>query len=98
MAVIYKEASDDSMTHTLRLEDGSKLQIHDINLQLIDQNDFSNFPKTPLDYRNEVGMGLTLQEAQALSRPRTLSPLQQELMSWYHRLYHLFFCILLHLA
>ena len=67
MAVVYEGDSSDSLTHTIRLEDESKLQIHDINLLLIDQPDLSNFPKIPLDYRNDVGTGLTLQEAQALA-------------------------------
>ena len=51
-------------------------------------------PKTPLDYRNEVGTGLSLEEAQALDRPQTISRLQQELMSWHCRLYHLPYRIL----
>ena len=55
-------------------------------------------PNTPLEYRNEVGTVLTLDEAQALARPHTLSPLQQEFMSWHHRLYHLPYCILFRLA
>ena len=53
---------------------------------------------TPLEYRNEVVTGLTLGEAQALARPRNLSPLQQEFMSWHHRLYHLPYRILFWLA
>ena len=55
-------------------------------------------PNTPLDYKNEVGTGLTLGEAQALARPRTLSPFQKEFMSWHHRLYHLPYHILFRLA
>ena len=51
-------------------------------------------PNTPLKYRNEVRTGLTLDEAQDLARPRTLSPLQQEFMSWYHQLYHLPYLII----
>ena len=84
VAVVYKVTSADSLTHTIRLEDGSNIQIHDINLQLIDQPDFSNFPKTPLDYRNWVGTGLTLEEAHSLAWPHTLSLLQQERISWHH--------------
>ena len=53
---------------------------------------------SPLDYRNEVGTGLTLDEAQSLARPRTLSPLQQEVMSWYHQLYHLPYRIIFRLT
>ena len=98
VAVVYEGDSADRLTHIIRLEYESKLQIKNINLQLIDQPDFLNFPKNHLDYRNEVGMSLTLEEAHALARPYTLSPLQQELMSWYHRLYHLPLRILFRLA
>ena len=55
-------------------------------------------PNTPLGYRNEVGTGLTLDEAQVLAIPRTLSPLQQDFMIWHHRLYHLPYRILFRLA
>ena len=86
VAVVYKGASADSLTHNIRLEVGSKLQIHDSNLQLIDKPDFSNLPKNPLDYRNEVGPGLTLQETQDLAQTRTLSLLQQDIISCHHRI------------
>lgn len=98
VTAVYEGASADGLTHTVRLENGTRVDVHDSNLQLIDQPDFANIPRTPLDYRNEVGKGLTLQEAQSLARPRTLSPLQQELMSWHHRLYHLPFRIIFRLA
>ena len=39
VAVFYKGAIYDILTHTIRLEDGSKLQFHESNLQLIDQPD-----------------------------------------------------------
>jgi hypothetical protein len=48
-----------------------------------------NIPKTPLDYCKEVGTGISKQEAEALARPRILTPIQQELMDWHHHLYHL---------
>ena len=97
-AVVYEGASADGLSHTIRLANGTKLAVHDSNLQLLDQPDFSNIPKTPLEYRNEIGKGLSLTEAQALARPRPLSPLQQELMSWHHRLYHLAFRHIFQLA
>ena len=78
LPVVYEGASADGLLHTDFLEDGTKLTVHDSNLQLLDQPDFSNMPKTPLDYRNDVGTGLSLEEAQALARPQTISPLQQE--------------------
>ena len=40
VAVFYEGASADNLTHTIRLEDGSNLQINDSNLQLIYQPDF----------------------------------------------------------
>ena len=76
--VVYEGASADGLLHTIRLKYNTKLSFYDSNLQLLDQPNFSNMPNTPLDYRKEVGTGLTLDEAQALARPRTLSPLQQE--------------------
>ena len=96
--VVYKGASADSLLHAIRLENNTKLSVYDSNLQLLDQPNFSNMPNTPLDYRNEVGSGITLGELQSLARLRTLSPLQQELMSWHHQLYHLLYRILLLLA
>ena len=47
-----------------------------------------------MDYRNGVGTGLTLYYAQDLVQLRTLSPLQQEIMSWNHRIYHLPFRVI----
>ena len=79
--VVYKGTSADGLLHTIRLKDNTNLSVYDSNLQLLDQPNFSNMLNTPLDYRNEVGTGLTLGEAQDLARPRTLSPLQQEFMA-----------------
>ena len=59
-AVVYKGASSDGLSHTVRRKDGSKIVVHDINLQLLKQPDFINIPKTPLDYSEKVGTGLTL--------------------------------------
>ena len=96
--VVYEGASADVLLHTIRLKDSTKLSFYDSNLQLLDQPSFLNMPNTPQEYRNEAGTGLTLYEAQALSRPRTLSPLQQEFMIWHHRLYHLPYQIIFRLA
>lgn len=96
--VVYEGASPDGMTHIVWRKDGSKLQVHDSYLRLKLQPDLSNLPSTPLDYCKEVGTGLTLEEAQALARPRILTPIQQELMDWHHRLYHLSFAKIFRLA
>ena len=95
---VYEGDSANGIKHTIQLEDGARLDTNYSNLQLLDQPYFSNIPKTPRGYRNEVGSGLSLQEAQALARPRTLLPLQKDLISWHHRLYHTPFRILFRLS
>ena len=75
--VFYEGATADGLLHTICLEENTKLSVYDRNLQLLYQPDFSNMLNTPLEYKNKVGTGLTLGKAQALARPRTLSPLQQ---------------------
>ena len=81
----------DGLTHTVRRQDGTRLQVHDAHLCLKLQADLSNIPKTPLDYCKEVGKGISKEEAEALARPRILTSIQQELMDWHHCLYHLSF-------
>ena len=92
--VVNEGASADVLLHTAFFAYSSKLAVHDSNLQILDQTNFSNIPKTPLDYRKEVGPSISLKEAQDLTIPSFLSPLQQELMSWHHLLYHLPYRIL----
>ena len=76
-AVVYKGARSDGLSHNVRFKDGSKIVVYNINLQLLKQPDFTNIPKTPLGYRNKVGTGITLLEAQTLARPAVLSPVHQ---------------------
>eukprot|EP00957_Ditylum_brightwellii_P015263 1149997-Ditylum_brightwellii.AAC.1 len=54
ITVVYEGASAVKLTHMVRLQNGTKMDVHDSNFQLLDQPDFSNIPKTPLDFRNEV--------------------------------------------
>jgi hypothetical protein len=89
--VVYKGVMSDSLIHTIRRADDTRLQVHDAYLRLKLQADLSNIPKTPYDYCKEVGTGLSKDEAKALACPQILTPLQQELMDWHHRLYHLSF-------
>ena len=96
--VIYKGVMHDGLTHTIRRKDGTWLHVHDTHLRLKLQADLSNIPKTPLDYCKEVGQGISKEEAEALARPRVLTPVQQELMDWHHRLYHLSFPKIFRLA
>ncbi|KAL7526547.1 hypothetical protein ACHAXR_003319, partial [Thalassiosira sp. AJA248-18] len=87
--VVYEGASPDGRKHTIRKSDGTKAVTDDSHLRLMHQPDLSNIPSTPLDYCKEVGKSLSREELQELAYPRMLSPLQQELMSWHYRLYHL---------
>jgi hypothetical protein len=89
--VIYEGAMLDNLHHTICQKDGTKLNVHDFHFQIKHQPDLSNIPSTPLDYCKEVGRGITREEAEQLARPCILSPIQQELMDWHHRLYHLLF-------
>ena len=97
-AVVYEGESANGLLHIIRRKTGAKLVVPDSNLEHLHQISLSNLPSTPLDYCKEVGKGLTKEEAQRLARPRTLTPLQQELMSWHHRLYHLPFRHIMMLA
>ena len=96
--VVYEGASPDGMSHTIRHKDGTKLIVHDLHLRLKLQTALSNIPLYPLEFSRELGKGITTEEAQALSRPRILTPIQQKLMDWHHRLYHFSFSKLFLLA
>ncbi len=96
--VVYEGVLPDGLTHTVRRQDGTRLQVHDAHLRLTLQADFSNIPKTPLDYCKEAGKGISKEEAETLARPRILTPIQQDLMDWHHRLYHLSFPKIFRLA
>jgi hypothetical protein len=56
------------------------------------------YPQTPLDYCQEVGIGISQEQAQWLAYPIALPPQQQESMSLNHPLYHLPFNRILMLA
>ena len=96
--MVYEGASADGLSHTIRRKDGTRLSVPDSNLAFLNQIDMGNIPSSPLDHYKEVGQGLSKAEAQRLAHPRVLTPLQQELMSWHHRVYHLPFCIIFMLA
>ena len=58
VTLVYEGASANDILHIIRLKDGKKINVYDSNLQLIDQPNFSNMPKTLLEYRNKVGTGI----------------------------------------
>ncbi len=64
---------------------------HNSHLHLKLQADLTNIPRTPLENCKEISKGITKEEVEALACKQILSPLQQELMDWHHRLYHLLF-------
>ena len=96
--VVYEGATLDDKFHTICKADGTKIVTPESHLRIMSQPDLSNIPTTPLDYCKEVKLGISKEEAQALAYPRVLSPSQQELMSWHHRLYHLPFWRMFQLA
>ena len=98
ISVVYEGVNADGLTDTVRLPDGSLRAVEECQSQDHLQPSFTNIPSTPLDYLNEVGKGISQEEAQRLARPTTLSPAQQELLSWHHRLYHLSFPMIFKLA
>jgi hypothetical protein len=89
--VVYEGVMPDGLTHTIRLKDGTRLNVHVAHLCWKLHANLSNIPKTPLDYCKEVGRGITEEEAEVLARPQILTPIQQELRAWHHCLYHLSF-------
>ena len=91
ISVVYEGVNADGMTHIIRMPDGTKQNVHKSTLQGHLQANFGNIPQTPFEYQQEVGVGISQEDAQRLARPSTLSPAQQELLSWHHRLYHLSF-------
>jgi hypothetical protein len=95
---VYKEATPDGQWHTIRRSNTSKLVTPGSHLCFLKQPNFTNITMAPLDYHHEVDIGLSKEEAQCLAYPRTLSPAQQELLSWHHCLYHLSFGHLFELA
>ena len=60
-SVLYEGTSADGLVYTVRLSKCTKIAVHDSNLQLLEQPDYTNIPQTPLEYRNEVGVGMSLQ-------------------------------------
>jgi len=96
--MVNEGATPDGLWHTLRLDNGSKVVTPPSHVHFLDQPDFSNIPSTLLDYSNEVGIGISKEDTQELAYPCILSPSQQILLSWHHRLYHLPFARLFQLV
>ena len=72
LPLVYKGDSSDGLLHTVRQEDGMKMTVHNSSLQLLDHPNFSNIPKTPLEYRNEFETSTLLEEAQNLAIPQII--------------------------
>ena len=88
--VVYEGATNDGLMHRVRKDDGTTIEVDESQLLQCHQPDLTNLPSTPLDYQKEVNEGyLSREEALKLANPRRLSPVQQLLMDWHHRLYHL---------
>ena len=55
--VVYKGVMPDGLTHTVRRQDGTGLNVHNAHLCLKMQADLTNIPQTSLDYCKEVKKG-----------------------------------------
>ena len=70
--VIYEGATSNGLKHIIRHVDGTRSHVDQCHLSLLNQIGFENIPKTPLDYCQEVGIGISQEQAQRLAYPRTL--------------------------
>ena len=68
--VVYEGVMPDGLTHTVRRQDSTRLNVHEAHLCLKMQADLTNIPQTPLDCCKEVGKGITKEEAEALPGPQ----------------------------
>ena len=99
LPVVYEGAESNGLIHRIRFDDGHTESVDASHLQLLHQPDLTNIPSTPMDYQREVSEDfISRADAIRLARPRTLSPVQQMLMNWHHRLYHLPFRFMFMLA
>ena len=64
----------------------------------MDQTSLTDIPFDVESYCGEVGKGLSDEQIALMARPKTLTHLQQELMYWHEKLYHLPFQRLIALA
>ena len=90
--------NEGAQTHLIRFDDGKETTTTSAHIQLLEQSDLTNIPVDPESYSNEVQEGLTSEQIREIARPKTLSPLQQELLFWHNRLGHLPFHRLIKLA
>ena len=97
-SVIYEGVDASGKNHLIRFKDGDRRAVHDSTLVAELQPSFNNIPSSPMDFQREIGLGVSQQEAQELARPQQLTPIQQELLGWHHRLYHMDFKHLFRLA
>ena len=56
--VVYEEASPDDLSHNIRRQGGTWIVVHDSHLRLKLQPDISHMPSTPLEFINEVNIGI----------------------------------------
>jgi hypothetical protein len=67
--VVNKGATASGLKQVIRCIDGSQSHLDHSHLSLINQIGFENIPQTPLDYCQEVGIGISQEHAQQLTCP-----------------------------
>lgn len=82
-------SNNGAMLHEIRLETGDTITTSAAHLSHLDQPDVTNIPIDIPTYCKEVEKGLTKEDVEAIARPQTLSPLQQEFLHRHYRSYHL---------
>eukprot|EP00956_Cyclotella_meneghiniana_P001276 scaffold1377_cov23-Cyclotella_meneghiniana.AAC.1 len=88
--VVYEGVTNRSNMHSVKKPDGNSIVVDESQLLRMHQPDLTNIPSKPMDYQKEVENGfLSAEDAIKLARPKALSPIQQLLMDWHHRLYHI---------
>jgi hypothetical protein len=62
--VVYEVATASGLKHVISHIDGSQSNVDQSHLSLMNRIGFENNPQTPLDYCQEVGIGITQEQAQ----------------------------------
>jgi hypothetical protein len=71
---VYEGATASGLNQVISRIDGSQSHVDESHLSLINQIGFENISQMPLGYCQEIGIGITQEQAQRLAWPRALTP------------------------